>query len=207
VLIGLPEGAPIRHPAIAARLPDQGSLFRNIRAGGEWILRNDPSAEMAIAASGDLPAITSEMVTWVADSALQTEHDLYYVVVPKETMEAQFPNSHRSFVRLRDCTLSGGDLHILRLSLLPNASFWEGMHAARKNILRMAVSFGVDNLFLLAFHRLTLAEAQRRVSRRMGIRGRALVSPFAELGMDVDTPHQYTLVRTALERRNEAFPA
>lgn len=202
VLVGLPEDSPVRHPAITARLPEQGSLFRNIRAGGEWILNNNPAAQLAISASSDLPAITPEIVNWVVDAADRSEYDLYYVVIPKETMEASFPDSRRSFVHLRDCTLCGGDLHILRLSILPNASFWEGMHAARKSILRMAVLLGMDTLFGLAFRMLTLAEARRRVSERIGIRGRAIVSPFAELGMDVDTPHQYDLVRNAIERRS-----
>jgi GTP:adenosylcobinamide-phosphate guanylyltransferase len=202
VLVGLPDDAPIRHPAIAARLPEQGSLFWNIRAGGEWILNNNPSAQLIISASGDLPAISPEMVNWVVDAAGRTEDDLYYVVIPKETMELSFPDSRRSFVHLRDCTMCGGDFHVLRLSLLPNASFWEGMHAARKSILRMAALLGMDTLFLLVFRMLTLAEAQRRVSARIGIRGRAIVSPFAELGMDVDTPHQYDLVQIAVERRS-----
>jgi len=207
VLVGLPDDAPVRHPAIAARLPEHGSLFRNIHAGGEWILRNNPASQLAIAASGDLPAITPEMVNWVVDATRHTASDLYYVVIPKDTMDALFPNSYRSFVRLRDCTLCGGDLHVLRLSLLPNASFWEGMHAARKNVMRMAALLGIDTLFLLACRMLTLAEAQRRVSERIGIRGRAIVSPFAELGMDIDTPHQYDMVRNAIERRSLIQPS
>ena len=76
------------------------------------------------------------------------------------------------------------------------------MHAARKSILRMALLLGMDTLFLLVFRMLTLAEAQRRVSERIGIRGRAIVSPFAELGMDVDTPHHYDIVRSVMERRS-----
>jgi len=66
---------------------------------------------------------------------------------------------------------------------------------------------GIDTLFLLACRMLTLAEAQRRVSERIGIRGRAIVSPFAELGMDIDTPHQYDMVRNAIERRSLIQPS
>jgi len=207
VLIGLPDDALVHHPAVSARLPDQGSLFRNIRSGGEWIHRNNPSAQMAVAASGDLPAVTADMVTWVVDAAGRTVHDLDYVVIPREIMEAKFHGSGRTYLHFRDGMFTGGDLHVLRLSLLPNASFWEGMHAARKNALRMAALLGVDTLLLLAFRRLTLAETQRRVSSRIGIRGCALVSPFAELGMDIDSPHQYALIRAAIEQRREDFPA
>jgi molybdopterin-guanine dinucleotide biosynthesis protein A len=201
VLVGLPDDAPVRQSAIAARLPDRGSLFLNIQSGAEWILRNRPAAPLVVAASGDLPAITPEMVTWVVDAACRSDYDLYYVVISKETMESSFPGSRRSFVHLRDCTLCGGDLHILRLSLLPKAGLWERMHAARKSVLRMAAWIGAGTLLRLAFRLLSLEGAQHRVSRRIGMRGCAIVSPFAELGMDIDTSRQYTMVRNTLERR------
>lgn len=204
VLVGLPPDAPVHHPSIAARLPDHGSLLGNILAGAEWILRDNPKAELMVTASSDIPAITPDMVTWVVDTARKTEDDLYYVVVSKEVMEARFPGSGRSFVRLRDCTLCGGDLHIIRLSRTPDTRFWEKIHAARKSPVRQAALVGVDALALLVLGRLTLAQAECRVSRRMGIRGRVLVSPYAELGMDVDTPHQYALVRNAIEKRSPA---
>jgi molybdopterin-guanine dinucleotide biosynthesis protein A len=199
VVVGLPPDAPVHHPSIAARLPDHGSLLTNILAGAEWILRNNPTTELAVTASGDIPAVTPDMVTWVVDAARKTENDLYYVVVPKEVMEARFPKSRRSFVCLRDYTLCGGDLHIIRLSRTPDARFWGKIHAARKSPLRQAALVGVDTFALLVLGRITLAQAECRVSRRIGLRVRALVSPYAELGMDVDTPHQYALVRNAIE--------
>ena len=35
----------------------------------------------------------------------------------------------------------------------------------------------------------------------LGIRGKAIISPYAELGMDVDKPHQLALVRRILASR------
>jgi CTP:molybdopterin cytidylyltransferase MocA len=206
VVVGLPPDAPVHHPSIAARLPDHGSLLENIRAGAEWIVANDPEAQLAVAASGDLPAVTPDMVTWVVDSARQTEDDLYYVVVSREVMETRFPDSGRTYLRFRDCILTGGDLHVIRLSTIPDARLWEKIHAARKSIVRQALLIGADTLLLLALRRLTLAQAERRVSRRTGLRGRAIVSPYAELGMDVDTPHQFEMIQHALEKRNLTRP-
>jgi molybdopterin-guanine dinucleotide biosynthesis protein A len=206
VLIGLPPDAPVHHPKVAARLPDRGSLLENIRAGAEWMAGHEPTAPLVLAASADLPAITPGMVTWAVDAARQTEDDLYYVVVPREIMEARFPGSGRSYVRLRDGIFTGGDLHILRLSLAPGARFWEAVHAARKNILRLAALIGADTLLLLALRRLTLAQLERRMSLRAGLRCRAMVSPYAELGMDVDTPHQLAMIEKSMERRSPAQP-
>jgi hypothetical protein len=206
VVVGLPPDAPVHHPSIAARLDDHGSLLENIRAGAEWILSNNPGAPLAVAASGDLPALTPDMVTWVVDAARQTEADLYYVVVPKEVMEARFPGSGRSYVRFRDGSVTGGDLHVIRLSIVPDSPFWEKIYAARKNIFRQAALLGVDTLTLLALRRLTLAQVEDRLSRRIGLRGRVIVSPYAELGMDVDTPRQFTMIQNFMERRTLTRP-
>jgi molybdopterin-guanine dinucleotide biosynthesis protein A len=206
VLIGLPLDAPVYHPQVAARLPDRGSLLENIRAGAEWIAGHGPAAPLVVAASADLPAITPAMVTWVVDTARQTEDDLYYVVVPGQIMEARFPGSGRASVRLRDGIFTGGDLHVLRLSLAPGARFWEAVYAARKNILRLTALLGADTLLLLALRRLTLAQLEGRISRRAGLRCRAMVSPYAELGMDVDTPHQLSMIEKSLEGRSPTRP-
>jgi hypothetical protein len=47
----------------------------------------------------------------------------------------------------------------------------------------------------------SIARAERMVSKRLHLRGRVLLSPFAEVGMDVDKPFQYELVRADLEKR------
>ncbi len=205
-LIGLPPDAPVHHPKVAARLPDHGSLLKNIRAGAEWVAGHEPTAPLVVAASADLPAISPEMVSWVVDTARQTEHDLYYVIVPREIMEARFPGSGRAYVRLRDGIFTGGDLHVLRLSSAPGARFWEAVHAARKNILRQAALIGADTLLLLALRRLTLAQLERRISRSAGLRCRAMVSPYAELGMDVDTPHQLAMIEKSMQRWGPSQP-
>ena len=39
--------------------------------------------------------------------------------------------------------------------------------------------------------------------KRMNITGKAVVSPYAEVGMDVDKPHQLEIMRADLAKRNK----
>jgi hypothetical protein len=39
------------------------------------------------------------------------------------------------------------------------------------------------------------------VSHRLGINGRVLISPFAEVGMDVDKPNQLELVKDYFQNK------
>jgi hypothetical protein len=72
---------------------------------------------------------------------------------------------------------------------------------SRKSALEQARIIGFGLLFRLLIRRLSLAEAERRVARGIGVRGRAVPFPHAEIGMDVDKPFQLEIVRTELEGR------
>ena len=66
---------------------------------------------------------------------------------------------------------------------------------------QMASLIGFDTLFLLAARRLSLQGAVRRISSRLGLNGKALISPFAEIGMDIDKPYQLELLREDLQKK------
>lgn len=64
--------------------------------------------------------------------------------------------------------------------------FIERLGAARKNPLRLASLFGWDMVFRFAFRRLRVSQAERRASQILGAPIRAIVSPYAETGVNVD---------------------
>ncbi|MEE9513637.1 MAG: hypothetical protein V3V46_06130, partial [Anaerolineales bacterium] len=80
-------------------------------------------------------------------------------------------------------------------------TFWERMVAARKSPFRQAALLGFDLLFLMLIRRITINDAVKRVSNRLGLKGRAVISPYAEIGMDIDKPQQLELVISDLSQR------
>jgi hypothetical protein len=50
---------------------------------------------------------------------------------------------------------------------------------------------------------LTMEGAVKRVTKRMDITGKVVISPYAELGMDVDKPHQLEILRADLMRSHQ----
>ena len=60
---------------------------------------------------------------------------------------------------------------------------------------------GFDTLFLLLFRKLTLDKAVEKIMKRLNITGKAIVCPYAEVGMDVDKPHQLEIMRKDLKKR------
>lgn len=202
VLVGLRPEDGIHSHKLAASIPDQNGMLLNMRAGAEEVRRLNPAAQHALFVSGDIPGIRGEIVDWLVTTALQRDLDIYYTVVKRETMEARYPNSRRTYTRLRDVEICGGDMNIGRISLLLDRQGpWEELLRRRKNPLAQAALLGFDTLFLLLLRALTLEQAIGRVTRKLGVTGTALVSPYAEIGMDVDKPYQLELMRKDLAAR------
>lgn len=205
VISGLGVESGVTSRKTVAFLPNQGGMVENIRAGVTKVVDLKTEAPHVLVASSDIPGITPEMVDWVVATAMQTDQDVYYNVIPRADMEKVFPESKRSFTHLKDQDVCGGDMNIIRSSMVTsNEGIWDDLIASRKNVLKQAALIGYDTLFLLLLRRLTIDDAVRRVTRRLHITGRALVCPYAEVGMDVDKPHQLEMLRAYLERRKLA---
>jgi NDP-sugar pyrophosphorylase family protein len=205
VVVSLPEDSGLTCTKPVAYVPNQGGMLQNIRAGIEKVLDMDPQAKHVLAVSSDIPAVTSEMVDWMVKTTMETDHDIYYAVIPKEVMEKRFPGSKRSFTHLKDMDVCGGDMNVVRAkTVTSNEELWEKIIASRKNVFKQAALLGYDNLFLLLSRQITIDNAVKRVTKRMDITGRVIVCPYAEAGMDVDKPHQLEMVRADLVKRSQA---
>ena len=124
--------------------------------------------------SSDIPAITSEMVDWEIETTLPTDVDLCYTVVKREVIEARYPGSRRTYVKLKDMEVCGGDLNVLHTSVVSmNPEIWERLIASRKNPIKQAAIIGFDTLFLMIFRMLTLDEAVKKVTARLNMTGQS----------------------------------
>jgi CTP:molybdopterin cytidylyltransferase MocA len=206
VVVGLSQSdAPLHCDKTLGFLPNQGSMIGNIEAGVEWIVGQDSSARHALIVSSDIPAVRPDIVDWNVTTSLETDHEAYYSIIPRATMEQRFPGSRRSYFKFKEGTFTGSDMNLIQTALASHYHpAWRGIVAARKNVLKQASMVGWGTLVLFAAGQLSLAEAQARVRRRLNINGRGLICPYAEAGMDVDKPAQYELLRHDLERQGKA---
>jgi molybdopterin-guanine dinucleotide biosynthesis protein A len=202
VIIGLTEKTGLTSSKPLAYIPNQGGMLANILAGIARLRELNPEVDYALLVSSDIPALVPENVDWLVETAMQTQDDLYYGVIPRAVMEAAFPNSRRTYTRLKDIELCGADINIahVRMAGEEYLPLWERLIGNRKSPMRQAATVGFDNLILLLFRRITLQDAVERVCKRIGIKGRAIVWQRAEAGMDVDKPHQLEILREYLSR-------
>ncbi len=183
-------------------LSNQGRMLANIVAGVNKSLQLDKKSKYVLVVSSDIPALKPHMVDWLVDTAMQTKDDFYYGVCPREVMEKRYPDSKRTFTRLKDMEVCGSDINICHVRMATeHLDLWESLLGARKSPLMQASKLGLGLLFALATRQLTLEQAVARISARIGIKGRAIVWPYAEPCMDVDKPHQLELMRVDLAKQ------
>lgn len=183
-------------------VPNQGEMLKNILNGIKKVLEIAPGASHALMVSSDIPAITSEMVDWVVNTVLKTEGDIYYNVIARDVMEKRFPGSRRSYTRLKEVEVCGGDMNAARtLTATGKDELWKRIIDSRKSAIKQASLLGIDLLFQLLLRQITIEGVERKVSRRIGLKGKVLRCPYAEVGMDVDKPHQLEIMRADLAKR------
>ena len=180
-------------------LSNQGRMLANIVMGVKKSLELNADNEYVLIVSSDIPTLKPEMVDWLVDTCMQTDDDLYYGVCKREVMEKRFPDSKRTYTRLKDVEVCGSDISVSHVSMATeHLDMWESLIGTRKSPLRQASMIGLDTFFQVFTRSITLEDLAAKISKRIGIRGRAIVWPHAEPCMDVDKPHQLELLRSDL---------
>lgn len=205
VVVGLNEESRLTSNKPLYYLPNQGGMLENILAGAQKLLTIHPASQLMVSVSSDVPALTGEIMDWLVSEVEKTDHDVYYNVIPRETMDNRFPGSKRTFTRFKDIEVCGGDVTAFRTKMLTTeGGVWRELIEARKNVLKQAAIIGWGTFFLLFTRQLTLQGAVERVAHRLQIKAKVLKSPYPEVGMDVDKPYQMEMLQNELVRRRTA---
>ena len=199
-IIALDPAWELPFPVPVDYVPDTGGLFTNVEAGFNYALEHYPDLDAVLCCCSDVPLITPQVVDAFIEACLCSDHDIYYPIIERQVMEGRFPGSRRSYVHLREGDFCGGDLMLFRPTLtVQQRETLRGLVGSRKRAWEQARTVGFGLLLKLLLRRLSLAEAERRVAQVLGVRGRVVPFPYAEIGMDVDKPFQLDIARAELE--------
>jgi hypothetical protein len=208
ILVGLTPKSGLTCSIPLYYLSNQGRMLSNIVAGINKTLDLNPQAEYVLIVSSDIPTLRGDHVDWLIETAMQTREDIYYGVCPREVMETRFPNSRRTYTKLKDMQVCGADINIARIRMATeHLDLWEELIGNRKSPMKQAAIIGPALAFKYITGQLTLADAVERITSRIGITGRPIVWEHAEPCMDVDKPHQLEMLREDLQARLEAEAA
>ena len=180
---------------IDVRVTDRGTLIANLEAGVAALRepgRGEPGSappRRVLVITADIPMLSSADIQSVLDEAQAHFPDagLIYPVVRQSDCEAAYPGVKRTYARLKDGTFTGGNLFLLDPALI--AQFLPRLRAvldARKQPLKLAGIVGPGLIVKMLLGQLGIPELEARVSRILGVQARALMTPHAAVGTDVD---------------------
>ncbi len=180
-----------------------GNLIDNIMAALSKLKEVNPAAQKILLASSDIPLITAESIRGFVAECGSQEADIYYAIVEEKTMEASFPNSKRTFVPFKGGRYSGGDIFLVDVAApdKTDLELFRGLTGSRKNYWEQARLLGFGFIIRFLLRQMTVADAAQRSRKILNLDARGVDTRYPELGMDLDKPRQYEMIKAILEQR------
>lgn len=205
------EGASSIDDIVVAGPPELAEVFsgkgrvRVVNGGEDMVTtalqgaRELSEGQFILFVTADVPLIKPDMVDDFISTCRDREYDLYYPIVPREATEAAYSGVRRTYARLKEGVFTGGNLFLVRSSVIARcAENAMRLVKLRKNPLQLARLAGWCLLIKSAFGQVSLKEAEERFSHILGLKGKAVVMPYPEIGIDVDKIEDLNLARQIL---------
>lgn len=128
--------------------------------------------------------------------------DVAAAVVERAVLLAAYPGNKRTWLRFRGGAYSGANLFALGGPKSAVAlDLWARVERERKKGWKIVGALGPGLLIGAATGMLTLNQAMRRASERLGLDARAVVLGIAEAAIDVDKPTDHRLAERIIAGR------
>lgn len=182
-----------------AVIDEQASMIENVTQGLK--MAQNPEDYMLFATC-DIPFLTSEAVDDFLQRC-QPGADLYYPIVEKNVQEQRFPGIKRTYVKLKEGTYTGGNLILLRPSVvIPVLSRVERILELRKSPLALSAELGFSFVVRVWLSKLTgtltIEKLEKRVENLFQIKAKAVISTFPEIANDIDKPDDLEIANKLL---------
>jgi GTP:adenosylcobinamide-phosphate guanylyltransferase len=143
----------------------------------------------------DIPLLTAEAVIDFIKLCQGKKADFFYPIVSMKEASYKFPGVKRTSAKIKEGTFTGGNIFFLNQGLNSSvtAKAQEFVNF-RKSPLKLCKLLGFKFVFKLLFRRLSIPELEAKVSEVLGLKVKAVITLFPEIGIDVDKPSDYSIV-------------
>ena len=175
-------------------------ITKNIAKGLDYL---GPGGRFLLVSS-DVPLLTSEIIDDFIRATSKIEADFYYPVISKQTVEADFPKSKRTYFSTKDGTYTGGNIFLIeKQAFSKNRERGEQIFANRKRPLKMVRLIGISTIIKFLLKRTTLSELEAKASSILACKMRTIITEDAEVGVDVDKQDDLEMFRRKMSTGRE----
>lgn len=200
------SAAELSEPYFISGFPEAGSAWTDMGSGAgpadSALIALEIVDKPCLMTTGDHPLLTAKMVRTFLSEAIESGADFCVGFASEPTIQGEYPNTKRTYLRFSDIAVSGCNLfYIANKNGLKALEFWKEAQHLRKNPLKLARKIGIGLGVRYAAGKLSLDGAFDEANRKIGIVAKPILLPFAEAAIDVDKPSDHTLVEEILEMR------
>ncbi len=204
VVVGLGSDLSMTFQKPVYHITDQGSLLKNTLAGVAKLRELHPETNLMLICSADIPTITPAIVDDFIEKCAPYDKGIVYNFVDKQTLETRFPHSNRTYVKLKDGLIAGGDMTLIQADLTDhNRDIWEALSNARKHAWQLARIIGFRFMLKFLLRQLSFADIEAVTERITKRPAQIMLNPHAEIAMDADKPEQVLLLRADIKQREK----
>jgi len=149
--------------------------------------------------TSDIPLVHAEAIDDFVERCAELPGDVYYALISKEANQQMYPESQRTYFTLKEGCFTGGNVLLASPQAIINSRWvMDQVFSQRKKPWKLVRMLGL--VFILKFltKRLSMGELEKRASSILGYKGVFIITPYPELGTDVDKPSDLALARKAL---------
>ncbi|MEM6414258.1 MAG: nucleotidyltransferase family protein [Pseudomonadota bacterium] len=158
--------------------------------------------------TSDHPLLTREMVHEFLSNIDMKKTDAAAACVERHTYEEAYPNTVRTFIRLKGFEFSGANIFWFKgTAAQPLIEFWRKLEAKRKKPIEMANEIGISVGLRYLLGRLTKPALVKRLYQKTGAKVDLIALTDAEAAIDVDKPADVPLAEAILKRRRSTSEA
>jgi GTP:adenosylcobinamide-phosphate guanylyltransferase len=165
-------------------------------------LQSLPDNAPVLVTTADHALLTARIVDAFCTDARRTGCDVAVGLASHKQVASAFPETKRTAIKFRDGAYCGCNLFgFLNSQAYIAAHFWRQVEQQRKKPLRMMRILGGRAVTRYLLGRMPLKEALDHISSIMGIRAGAVILPFPEAAVDVDTVNDWIFVKNLVAKQ------
>jgi len=217
-LLGLSEeDVQFDFPVHIVPCPTTADFADKLSAGLAYLDGLGMRPEKVVISSCDAPGIrTVEINAFFEAMATNADCEFILSLVPEDVAEAAFPRTGRVVARFRDGAVFPGELYALSPDAIRRQiEFIHAMSQRRRQINRQKRKISLGPIISYVARRprtwllllgyalglVTLAHAERVLSKVFGCKTRGVIIPDAGFGMDMDLPEDYERLKVYVQER------
>lgn len=163
-----------------------------------------PESQPVLLTTADHALLSSQIIDHFCGQARAADVDLVVALAPHERVAAAYPSMQRTRLRFSDSDYCSCNLFAF---MTPRArsitALWRKVESQRKHPWRVIGILGWWPVFKYLLGRLSLQEALARLSGRLGMKIGAVIMPYADAAVDVDSENDWRLVQQIVAEKEK----